>query len=160
MGLRFPEQIFGHCFFVTTTLADWRRLGDKEGIYQAITESLAFCLDKYSARLVAYVFMPDHIHLLLLVNGRRLAAFMRDFKKFTAQKAFPDSGVRSNPAWMPRYDRVAVYSEKVLKTKLRYIHENPVKADLVVRAEDWLWSSAADYSGRIGPLPVWTEWFF
>jgi putative transposase len=31
--------------------------------------------------------------------------------------------------------------------RLDYIHQNPVKAGFVRQAEDWLWSSAADYAG-------------
>jgi REP element-mobilizing transposase RayT len=87
MGLRFPEQIHGQYFFVTTTFKDWQPLGNIPGMYEALAKSLAFCLDKYGALVLAYVFMPSHIHLILNIDGHHLGSFMRDFKKYIAQKA-------------------------------------------------------------------------
>ena len=39
-------------------------------------------------------------------------------------------------------------------SKLNYVHGNPVKAGLVVLPEDYLYSSARDYAGRIGLVKV------
>ena len=60
------------------------------------------------------------------------------------------------------YDRNIVEPDTALK-QVEYIHFNPVRRGLCTRPEDWLWSSAADFSGeRTGPLridreslPVW-----
>ena len=38
--------------------------------------------------------------------------------------------------------------------KVEYIHVNPVKAGLVSRPEDWLWSSVHDYTGNVTDAPV------
>ena len=38
--------------------------------------------------------------------------------------------------------------------KIEYIHQNPVKAQLVYAAEDYVWSSAQDYAGKKGPIDV------
>ncbi|MEW5995008.1 MAG: transposase [Candidatus Zixiibacteriota bacterium] len=159
MGLRFPEQIFGSCFFLTTSFYDRQRLGDIDGVYAALANSLRYCLEKYSARLPGYVLMPSHIHLLLVLDGDKLGGFMRDFKKYTAQKALKDCSVQSDRVWRHRYDRVAVYSENIFRQKLEYIHNNPVEAGLVDIPEQWPWSSAHAYiTGGSGPLPVWREW--
>lgn len=83
MGLRYPFQIYGSFFFVTTTYKDWRKLGDVEGFYEALSKTLSFYLNIYDAKLIGYVFMPDHIHLLLTIEGKNLSNFMRDFKKYT-----------------------------------------------------------------------------
>ena len=103
--------------------------------------------------------MPSHIHLLIYIDGNLLAGFMRDFKKFVAQKVATDLGIVSNAIWMSRYDRVAIYSEEVLVIKLNYIHNNPVRAELCGLAEEWPWSSAKDYmSEQAGPVPIWEDW--
>ena len=84
---------------------------------------------------------------------------MRDFKKFTAQKVSRDYGFLTDSLWMPRFDRVAIYSREVFYTKLKYIHNNPIKANLVENAEDWTWSSAGDYlSNKTGVITVWKDW--
>jgi putative transposase len=159
MGLRFPQQIFGSCFFVTTTFSNHRRIGEVEGVYAELAKSLKFCLKKYKGQLPGYVFMPSHIHLLIVIDGKNLASFIRDFKKFTAQKALRECGIKDTQVWSPRYDRVAIYSEQVFRTKLEYIHNNPIKSGLVKNTEDWSWSSARCYtSGEAGPLPVCKEW--
>ena len=158
MGLRFPSQHHGECFFVTTTFRDWRPHGNSPGFYEDLVESLRFCLDKYAARLAGYALMPSHVHLVVFANGTQLSGMMRDFKKYTGQKIAADRGIKGG-IWMPRYDRVATWSENVMRTKLEYIHQNRVKARLVAVATEWQWSSAGDYlTDRQGPLPVWKNW--
>ncbi len=77
----------------------------------------------------------------------KLSAAMRDFKKFTAYKLrklleaeerhetleelrHPDGRTSQFRIWEPRFDDVIVYSQKVLETKVDYIHTNPVRAGL------------------------------
>jgi len=103
--------------------------------------------------------MPSHIHLLLAINGAVLSDFMRDFKKYISQKEAKSLGILEKNIWQYRYDRVAINSEDVLKTKLDYIHNNPLRAKIVKDAGDWRWSSAGDYyKGVSGDVPVWKDW--
>ena len=145
MGLRFKEQIFRNCFFITTTFNNWKNYGYTEGVYGKLYNSIKLYLEKYDSRLLGYVFMPSHIHLLLWIDGGRLSGFMRDFKKFISQKAFKDIGINDSKIWMDGFDRVVIYSDEILLQKLDYIHRNPVKAGLVKESDDWKWSSARDY---------------
>jgi REP element-mobilizing transposase RayT len=159
MGLRFPGQAHGHCFFVTTTFADWNPIGDIPGVYDRLADSLCFCSNKYSAHFLGYVFMPSHLHLVLVIDGKSLGPFMRDFKKYLAQKVAADFGIRANRLWMPRYDRVAITSRSILRSKIEYVHNNPVKAGLCTDPAAWPWSSAHFYlNGEPGRLPVHAEW--
>ncbi len=160
MGLRFPAQIHGQVFFVTTTFKDWGRLGDIPGMYQRLADSLNFCAAKYDALIIGYVFMPSHIHTVIYIQGNRLSDFMRDFKKYISQKAAKDLGIRSGSIWMPRYDRVVIASEYVLRTKLEYMHNNPVKAGLVGNPGEWQWSSASAYvmESYSGQVPIFRDW--
>ena len=158
MGLRLQNQIFGECFFVTTSFLDHQPLGCKPGVYEILATAVNYQLDETGAKLLAYVFMPTHLHLILLINGGLLSEFVRDFKKYTSQKALADF-CASRRAWQSRYDRQALWSENVLLTKVEYIHNNPVKAGLVQESTAWYWSSAAAYAEkRNGPLAVWKEW--
>ncbi|PWB68228.1 hypothetical protein C3F09_12050 [candidate division GN15 bacterium] len=158
MGLRFPAQQFGNCFFVTTTFRDWIPYGHVPGFYEVLADSVAFYSEKYKAKVIGYVFMPTHLHMILYLDGSHLGDFMRDFKKYIAQKAARELGVVDKAIWMSRYDRLAITSEMLL-SRLQYMHNNPVKAELASRVEDWLWSSAADYGGhRVGHIVVVTDW--
>ncbi|KAA3632577.1 MAG: hypothetical protein DWP97_10725 [Calditrichaeota bacterium] len=159
MGLRFENQKLCDCYFVTTTFKDWENFGNIQGVYELLAESLDFYAIKYHVKIIGYVFMPSHIHLLLIINGEYLSGFMRDFKKYISQKSIKELGIHRNHIWKPRFDRVAVYTEKVFRTKLEYIHKNPVRANLVENMESWKWSSYGEYVGKgNGIIPVYKEW--
>ena len=159
MGLRFKDQNLCDCYFITTTFADWEKLGEIEGVYDVLADSLKFYSMKYNAKIVGFVFMPSHVHFLVIIDGDKLSPFMRDFKKYTSQKSIKELGVNCDQIWKPRYDRVAVYTEKVFRTKLDYIHKNPVRAKLVSNMEDWNWSSYRNYVGdEATEVPVWKDW--
>ncbi len=134
--------------------------GDIEipGVYELLAESIVNRLLKTDSKLLGYVLVPSHVHMILLINGELLSAFMRDFKKFTAQKSLKHLR-EEGKLWQERYDRVAIINPKILLIKLNYIHDNPVIAKLVSKPEDWYWSSASDYfREKEGPLPVWRDW--
>jgi len=158
MGLRFPLQKYGQCFFITSTFKDWKKFGEIDGFYGELLKSIDYCLIKYEGKLIGYVFMPSHIHLLLLIEGTKLGSFMRDFKKYTAQKIASDLGIKGG-IWMPRYDRVLIESIEILKQKLEYVHRNRVKSELVNNPKDWEWSSACAYlSDKNGQIEIYKEW--
>ena len=47
-----------------------------------------------------------------------------------------------------------IYSNQFISQKINYIHENPVVAGIVIKAEDYPYSSAMNYAGVQGLLPV------
>lgn len=47
--------------------------------------------------------------------------------------------------WKDRFDYLMIITEKTLKIKIDYIHNNPVKAGLVENFTDWKYSSARNY---------------
>lgn len=161
MSLRLSSQKYGACFFITTSFVEHLPFGNRSGVYEALADSLIFYMAKYRAKLPAYVFMPTHVHILLLLDGKQLAGFMRDFKKYLAQESLKQIHPKDTSLWEPGYDRQAVFSENVFRVKMDYIHNNPIKAGLVMSADKWKWSSAGDYlTGRPGLIPVWKKWLF
>jgi hypothetical protein len=56
--------------------------------------------------------------------------------------------------WEQENHPVELWSNAVIKQKLDYVHQNPVKEGLVFRAEDYIHSSAVDYAGGKGLLDV------
>ncbi len=159
MGLRFSDQKQYDCFFITTTFNKFKDYGNKQGVYNILTDSLVFYSEKYKAKIAGFVFMPTHIHLLLFIEGNLLSSFMRDFKKYISQEAIKHLGIFDKKIWMDRYDKVAIVSEEVFRIKLDYIHNNPVKNGLVSQVEDWIWSSAGSYYSKSkNRIPVYKDW--
>jgi putative transposase len=97
-------------------------------------------------RLHAVVVMPDHVHVLLtpLRNAQGWAFPLVDVlqcpKSATAHRINRLLGI-SGPVWEEESFDHVLRSDESLKEKCEYIRQNPVKAGLVDRAEDykWLW---------------------
>ena len=170
----------GHTFFVTTTVVEFARVFScGTQYYDILIDSLRHVLQEHRAPLIAYVLMPSHVHFIPAMPTREsISDLMRDFKKFTStkireqlqregQRLFLDTLQRNARSkkqqkfklWMDRFDDIVIQDDTILATKVDYIHNNPVKAGLVLAPEDWTYSSAADYLGiRRGPLEVTTDW--
>ncbi len=74
MGLRLKDQDLGEIFFVTTSFVDHNAWGNTRGIYEVLAEALNFRVAATNSKLIAYVFMPSHLHLILAINGKTLSA--------------------------------------------------------------------------------------
>jgi len=123
------------------------------------------------------VILENHLHLL--IQCENLSKEFPQFKSFTARmlidylKACGADHLLQQLAWFRKrhkmdrdyqlweegYHPQMIESEDVLRQKLNYIHNNPVKRGYVDEPEHWRYSSARDYAGREGLIPVFTEWF-
>ena len=56
--------------------------------------------------------------------------------------------------WTHENHAEIVFSNKFIDQKIRYIHDNPVRAGIVVKAEDYLYSSARNYVGLPGLIEI------
>lgn len=103
-------------------------------------------LNEYDARLHAYCWMTNHIHLLIQVADRPLGAIVRKFASAyarTIQQHLETTG----HLFERRYHAILVDADAYLLTLLRYIHFNPVRAGLVSNPAAYAWSSHAVYLG-------------
>jgi putative transposase len=110
--------------------------------------------NKYGFAMVGYVFMPQHVHLLIgeskvvspavamQVFKQRVSRQIRKEKRGEAALSlFPEKEAELRRFWQRRYYDFNVHTQAKLKEKLVYMHENPIKEKLVERAGDWPWSS-------------------
>ena len=122
---------------------------------------LAFDSQRY--RLLAWVVMPNHVHVLFQpIQGWTVAKIVAAWKKFMARKicdaADAGTGVSwrgtskaGAPVWHREYWDRYIRNQAHLEQVIQYIHMNPVKAHLVSAPEKWRWSSA--YPGNAN-LPI------
>ena len=73
---------------------------------------------------------------------------LEQFKKAAEQS----SNVNKYQFWRHDNKPIELWSNKVIAEKINYIHYNPVEEGLVYRPEDYVYSSARDYSGEKGLL--------
>lgn len=119
---------------------------------------------EYGFKLVGYVVMPEHVHLLISEPARanpsvvlkmlkqRVSRRLRRKPRRHASAAqrsfhFSPSDERLPQFWQRRFYDFNVWSRKKKAEKLSYMHANPLKRGLVENAMHWPWSSHAFYQG-------------
>ena len=91
--------------------------------------------------LRAWVIMPNHVHLLFLVQDVPMWQLVDAWKGYTAKEANKVLG-RKGQFWQDGYwDTYIRDSEHEARVR-RYLDNNPTKAKLVASPKEWLWSSA------------------
>ncbi|PDW05106.1 REP-associated tyrosine transposase [Candidatus Viridilinea mediisalina] len=123
-----------------------------ERIAQLVEANLLH-FDGQRYRLLAWVIMPNHVHVLIeTFPGYPLEKVVHTWKSYTAKEANKILG-RSGDFWQPEYFDRYIRDEGHFNDAVRYIHENPVKAGLIVQPEQWVYSSAAPLAGEPPALP-------
>jgi putative transposase len=151
--------------FITTTCVNWAPIFSDEKAASLAVAQLAETASIMSVAIVAYVIMPSHIHTMLgFKDMKSMPDFVRNFKSLSSRKikengisttGVPILGDKAFQLWKRRYDDLIITSEKQLRIKLDYIHNNPVKAGLVKSAIEWKFSSARDWlTNEKGLIPV------
>jgi putative DNA methylase len=108
----------------------------------SLVENALLHFDGQRYRQIAWVLMPNHVHTLIeTLEGHPLHAVLHSWKSYTASEANKILG-RNGQFWYPDYFDRYIRDERHCANVIRYMHENPVKAGLVNRPEDWPFSSA------------------
>jgi REP element-mobilizing transposase RayT len=148
----------------------------KPEIARMVQEALLF-FHGQRYELIAWAVMPNHVHVLFqAINGWAIPKIVASWKKFTAKNIhifrtarpghanlpiglYENEGssinsLKSNtkkaspdPVWHREYWDRYIRNERHFLQVIEYIHMNPVKAGLVLKPGDWLWSSANSQSG-------------
>jgi putative transposase len=111
---------------------------------------------KFDLCVYGYVVMPEHIHLLLSEpRHETLADALKSLKQGVSRRLIGEA----EHFWQKRYYDCNIRHYRQFVEKLRYIHRNPVKRGLCIRAEDWEWSSFLHYvKGCAGRVEIESEW--
>lgn len=110
--------------------------------------------------------MSNHLHLVCRANeGFRISEIIRDFKKFTSKSILKliqeipesrsdwllyrfefagkyDNRIKKHKFWQETNHAVLLDNNILYDQRINYTHDNPVRAQIVFHAEDYLWSSA------------------
>ncbi|MBI2843489.1 MAG: hypothetical protein HYX78_08825 [Armatimonadetes bacterium] len=150
-------------FFITATITEWQPLFRHKEAREILLEDLDFYRRRYAAKLLAYVIMPEHYHLVAdLGHPDVLHKWLADIQRHTANqlsrwlretahpahlliyKEHADKGAKL-AVWKEQARAVGIISKSVLKAKIEYLHANPVRRGLVEHPADWPWSSWRNY---------------
>jgi len=159
-----------HIHFVTPTIVGWCDVFSRKVYKDIIVDSLKFCQKNKGLIIYGYVIMTNHIHMVISArDGFSLSDIIRDFKRHTSKKIINE--ILTNPKesrqeWMLRlfkyyakYNKnnkiyqiwkrdnhpVELVKKDWMWQKINYIHQNPVRAGITLKGEDYLYSSATNY---------------
>jgi putative transposase len=129
-------------YFVTTDTWERRALFIKAILATILVEQIAACRDRGFYKLHAFVVMPEHLHILLTPGDETtIEKAVQMIKGGSAHRMGLEMPAKF-PIWHRGFhDRWIRDDEQYRKAKM-YVEENPVKAKLAGRAEDYFWSSA------------------
>ena len=141
---------------------------------ECCTGFLKVCADllcDWPSKLIAFVIMPDHFHLIVNPRDGDIKGFTRALKSLTARKISVingdsrfkkrsrDKDASTHQVWQESFKALPLWSLWMIWQKINYIHANPVKARLVTSAKDYPWTSfRAFYFSSGEPLNVDREW--
>ena len=109
---------------------------------------------RYEFCVFGYVVMPEHVHLL--VSEPKWATLA---KAIQALKLSVSVQRHERPFWQARYYDFNVFTQPKHVEKLKYMHRNPVRRELVKKPEDWTWSSYMHYlTGQPGMVEIESWW--
>jgi REP-associated tyrosine transposase len=110
--------------------------------YRAFEHVLADALVQHPTRLLGYCVMPNHWHLVVWAINDEIPPFMH-WLTFTHAKRWHEAHgtTGTGHVYQDRYRAIPVQCDNHLMRLLRYVERNPLRAQIVERAEDWQWSS-------------------
>jgi putative transposase len=121
-----------------------RIFGDS-GDYEAFEETLSEARARTPVAILAYCLMPNHWHLVLRPEEGRdkdLSRFVQWLSTTHAGRWHANHGsVGLGHLYQGRFKSFPVQEDSHFLTLCRYVERNPVRANLVRRAEEWRWSS-------------------
>ena len=155
--------------FITFAVVEWVDVFTRKEYRDILLDSFKYCQKEKGLILNCWCVMSNHVHMIASAKDENLSDILRDFKKYTSKhiiSAIENNSSESRRDWMLKIFReqgasnprnkeyqfwrqdncpIELYSPKFTVQKIRYIHENPVRAGIVSRPEDYLYSSAMDY---------------
>ena len=174
-GYVIRDQILPH--FITATVVDWVDVFSRKIYRDVVIDCFDYCIKNKGMILYSYVIMSNHIHMVVQSNEGKLSDLLRDFKKFTSKTILDkiQSAPESRKDWMLERFKLAteshsrnknfqlwqygnhaeeIYSEKFMWSKINYIHFNPVRAGIVLRPQDYIYSSSSNYIDNSGIIKI------
>ncbi len=158
-------------YFVSFATVNWIDVFTRQIYFDVLSNSIDHCRKEKSMELYGYCFMPSHVHLIFRSSNEQPSELLRDFKRHTSKKII--EAIENNPQesrkewllwmferagkkkgnvskhqfWQHHNKPIELWSEKVIKQKIDYIHNNPVENGFVTNPIDWKYSSARNYQG-------------
>jgi len=167
--------------FITMTVVQWVDVFTRKAYVDILLDSLKYCQENKNLKIHAWVVMSNHVHLVCSCEEpNKLSDTIRDLKRHTSKRiieAIENNDKESRKGWMmwifksngehnKRNENYQFWQQgnhpiqcdtsDILQSRINYVHENPVRNGVVLKAEDYVYSSTKDYNHgeQIGLLDI------
>ncbi len=178
MGHKYAFRDSAQLHFVSFATVNWIDVFIRRQYCEIIVDSLKYCIENKGLELYAWCIMSSHVHLIISRENGDLSDIIRDMKRHTAKKILAliaDDVEESRREWMlwmfgragkwnnnnEKYQfwqqdnhPIELMTNEMLMQRLNYLHNNPVVSGAVSEPQHYLYSSACDYCGEKGLLPI------
>ncbi len=159
-------------YFITCSLLEGIPLFSDPQIARIILDSLVFIQENKEVKLYGYVLMENHMHMI--IESENNSEVLKSFKTYTAKMTLESLKERNRLLYLKKlkfHKRVhkqqstyQVWQEgghpkqldsiEKMSSCLEYIHNNPVKTGYIDDITHWRYSSARNYQGISGLIPI------
>ena len=163
-------------YFLTCSVVAWTPVFALRDAAEIVLESWRFLQQHQRMAIYGYVIMENHVHFI--ASSPELPNEVRKFKSFTARRIIDllESQQRGAPLrafrrfkarhksdrefqmWQEGSHPKMIQNDEMMRQKLEYIHLNPVKRGYVDDPTHRRYSSARNYAGLPGLMPVVMDW--
>ena len=163
------KNLAGVLHYVTGNVDKRRKIFRSAANCIAFLEELQSMRQKHESRLICFVVMLDHFHLIVNLRDGNIRGWIQELKSLSARRLVqinPPGLFRineeQNQVWQESFDTFRLWSGWMIWQKINYIHNNPLKAGLVDSAGDYRWSSFRSFYQLESEdlLSVDHEWWF
>ncbi|MEW6125423.1 MAG: transposase [Acidobacteriota bacterium] len=145
---------------------------------QFLIDAINNAREKYPFKLIGYVVMPDHLHMIANPLEQNIEAVLKQIKGIAAHDIIawlraeghersleklklhnPKKRAHQYALWLKKFFPVELWSAKFVQQKLQYMHNNPVRAGFCKHPAEWMWSSyRAYFPHELGSVPLENDW--
>lgn len=165
-------------YFISFAVVYWIDVFIRNEYKNLFLDSVRCCQRNKGLEVYAWCIMTSHVHMIIGTKDQNIEDIIRDLKSYTSRTIreaitnnpqesrkewllwmMKRAGIKNNnnqdyQFWQQSYHPIELWDNYMKEQKLEYLHQNPVGAGFVDSAESYLYSSARDYAGENGLLPV------
>src|SRR3972149_3567800 len=161
-------SVGGICYHVLNRGNGRAEVFHKEGDFAAFLDLMAEANERLPVRILGYVLMPNHFHLVLWPFGDGDLSRWMQWLLTAHVRRYHRHYASSGHVWQGRFKAFPIQEDEHLLAVLRYVERNALRARLVRRAEQWRWCSLSALAGEPGGVPLhrgpaprgddWIDW--
>ena len=161
--------------FVTGTVVEWLPVFTSAACCDLLVQALEYYRQHKALKIYAWVILDNHFHAILAAPD--LVGALQGIKSFTARQIVDQLEAEgrdwllnqlqfyrgkykpnTHQVWQEGSHPQAIMSDEVMRQKIEYLHNNPIKRGWVASPEHWRYSSAHEWLGGAEPVLRCDSW--